>query len=276
MRSPSAARARHSADAARLGADGGGGPRFRRAPASCSTAPSSVSPDNPSVLLARAVLHGRIARHTTRRSRCSTELAAPRPGRRSGPNELLEKGRLLDRMGRHDGGVRRLRRGQAACREAERPHLHGRGRRSDAGRAAASGFFTAGRLAILPRAAPPGGVAAADLHPRLPALRHDAGRADAVGASAHRAPATSCRSINEIDRRDAADAEQPARLSRGAGRAVDGRPAATGSTICATTICSARASSASSQPGAAWFTDKMPLNEIASRADRADVPARRR
>ena len=32
----------------------------------------------------------------------------------------------------------------------------------------------------------------ADLHPRLPALRHDPGRADAVGASAHRRPATNC------------------------------------------------------------------------------------
>ena len=74
-------------------------------------------------------------------------------------------------------------------------------------------------------------------------------------------PATSCRSSTRSPTIDAADAEQPAQLSRGAGRTVDGRPARGAGRICATIICRRSASSASPSRARAWFTDKMPLNE---------------
>ena len=68
---------------------------------------------------------------------------------------------------------------------------------------------------------------------RAPARRWSSRRCRRIRASP---PATNCRSINEITAIDAAHAGQPAGLSRGAGRAVDGRPARGARRICATTI----------------------------------------
>ena len=64
---------------------------------------------------------------------------------------------------------------------------------------------------------------AADFHPRLSALGDDAGRADIVGPSPdrRRRRAALCQRDHGDD---AAHPEQPARLPRGVGRVVDGRP----------------------------------------------------
>ena len=138
------------------------------------------------------------------------------------PNELLEKGRLLDQLGRYDDAWAAFAEGKRLARE-----LSGQAYLDDEARQQIDrlrDFFTAGRLRLLPRAARARGRAAADLHPGLPALRHHAGGADAVGASEDRRRRRTA--ADPRDHRDhAAHAGKPARLSRGAGRAVDGRPA---------------------------------------------------
>ena len=141
---------------------------------------------------------------------------------RLGPNELLEKGRLLDQMGRYDDAWAAFAEGKTLARELSgQAYLdEAAGQQIDRLRS----FFTAGRLRLLPRAGVRARRAAADLHPRLPAVRHHAGGTDAVGAPEDRRRRRTA--ADPRDHRDhAAHAGQPAGLSRGAGRAVDGRSA---------------------------------------------------
>ena len=110
-----------------------------------------VSPDNPSVLLSRAVLHGR-AREYDAALAVLAEIERRAPGG-LGPNELSEKGRLLDRMGRYPEAWAAFVEGKRRAREAT-----GRSYMAEAASdlaARARNFFTAGRLATLPRATPP-------------------------------------------------------------------------------------------------------------------------
>jgi Flp pilus assembly protein TadD len=107
-----------------------------------------VSPGNPSVLLARAVLHGRNGADAQAMAALGA-IARQRQGELS-PLEWTENGRLLDRMGRPEEafaawseGKRRLRALSGQAYQAE--HAEQLARRL-------KGFFTAGRLEILPRA----------------------------------------------------------------------------------------------------------------------------
>ena len=103
-------------------------------------------PDDPAERLARATVLGRMRRHTE----ALAELDALAGQDSFGPNELLEKGRLLDQMGRHDDAW-------AAYAEAKRMLRERSG--SEYMDAVADdliqrlrGFFSSGRLRILPRA----------------------------------------------------------------------------------------------------------------------------
>jgi tetratricopeptide (TPR) repeat protein len=110
-----------------------------------------VAPGNASVLLARAVVAGRRQRYAEA-LRILDAAAAQNPGGGLGSNELLEKGRLLDRMGRHEEAFAAFEEGKRLCREQS-----GLAYMADAARQQADrlrGFFTEGRLAILPRAQP--------------------------------------------------------------------------------------------------------------------------
>jgi tetratricopeptide (TPR) repeat protein len=108
-------------------------------------------PDTPSILLQRAVVLGRMGRHAAalamldRIARCGA----------LGPEELSEKGRLLDRMGDYDAAWAAFAEGKRRAREAT-----GHAYLAEHAQALAErlrGFFVAGRLRLLPRAAPPEG-----------------------------------------------------------------------------------------------------------------------
>ncbi|MDQ2763866.1 MAG: sulfotransferase, partial [Pseudomonadota bacterium] len=106
-------------------------------------------PDDPGLLLSRAVLLGRMKRYDDALA-VLDHLAKQASDGRLGPNELAEKGRLLDQMGRYDEAFAAFQEGKRLSREltghqyqdATAQHLFGR----------LAGFFTAGRLQTLPRA----------------------------------------------------------------------------------------------------------------------------
>jgi tetratricopeptide (TPR) repeat protein len=109
-----------------------------------------VAPDMPGGLLMRAVLLGRMRREDEALAVFDRIAARGGPDGGLGPTELLEKGRLLDRMGRYDDawaafalGKQRARElGGYAYMEAHAAQLAQRLKQ----------FFIAGRLRILPRA----------------------------------------------------------------------------------------------------------------------------
>ncbi len=108
-----------------------------------------LSPGNPNLLLARAVLHGR-TKDYDKAVAALEKIERQRDGGGLGPLEWSEKGLLLDKMGRSAEAF-------AAFTEAKRTLRELTGLSYLAEEAAASaqklaGFFTAGRLAILPRA----------------------------------------------------------------------------------------------------------------------------
>ena len=108
-----------------------------------------LSPGNPNVLLARAVLHGRTKDYDKAVAALET-IERQRDDGGLGPLEWSEKGLLLDKMGRSAEAF-------AAFTEAKRTlrELTGLGYLAEEATASAqklAGFFTAGRLAILPRA----------------------------------------------------------------------------------------------------------------------------
>jgi tetratricopeptide (TPR) repeat protein len=111
-----------------------------------------VAPDNANVLLQRAVLRGR----TKDYDEALRILDRLGEGHGLGASELLEKGRLLDKMGRYDEAFAAFTEGKRMMRELSgnsymSAHAHELVTRLKA-------YFTAGRLAIVPRAkAPPQG-----------------------------------------------------------------------------------------------------------------------
>jgi tetratricopeptide (TPR) repeat protein len=117
-------------------------------------AAARLVPDHPSVLLSRAVLKGRLQDYDG----AIASLAAIEQGRGGlGPLEWSEKGLLLDRMGRYPEAF-------AAFTEAKRTLRELTGQTYMAEEAASlvqrlAAFFTAGRLSILPRAGVRQGVA---------------------------------------------------------------------------------------------------------------------
>jgi Tfp pilus assembly protein PilF len=108
-----------------------------------------LAPNNPSVMLSRAVLSGRSGSYSQALAILDA-MARPEDSAGLGANELLEKGRLLDRMGRYDEAFAAFAEGKRLCRE-----VTGLGYLEDQAQQQAirlKGFFTENRLAILPRA----------------------------------------------------------------------------------------------------------------------------
>ncbi len=108
-----------------------------------------LAPGNPSIRLTRAVLCGRSGSYS--QALAILDAMAPPGGSAGlGANELLEKGRLLDRIGRYDEAFAAFAEGKRLCRE-----VTGLNYIEDQAQQLAArlkGFFTETRLAILPRA----------------------------------------------------------------------------------------------------------------------------
>lgn len=108
-----------------------------------------IAPGDPSVLLARAVMLGR--KREYQQALATLESIATRSQDRGlGPDELLEKGRLLDRMGYYDEAFAAFEDGKRKVRE-----LSGNAYLADYAKQLGQrlqGFFTSGRLRLLPRA----------------------------------------------------------------------------------------------------------------------------
>ncbi len=111
-----------------------------------------LMPGNPSIVLSRAVLCGRSGSYS--QALAILDAMAPRgeSGAGLGANELLEKGRLLDRIGRYDEAFAAFAEGKRLCREGTGQGYLEEHARQQAARL--KGFFTETRLAILPRAQP--------------------------------------------------------------------------------------------------------------------------
>jgi tetratricopeptide (TPR) repeat protein len=108
---------------------------------------SSLFPRDEGLRLTRAVLLGRMRRFD--QALALLEESASGNGR-LGPNELLEKGRLLDQLGQYDDAWAAFSEGKRLARE-----LSGLGYLDDNANQLIErlrGFFTAGRLRLLPRA----------------------------------------------------------------------------------------------------------------------------
>lgn len=122
--------------------------RFERAGTLLDDA-ERLAPNNPSILLSRAVLFGRSRAYSQALALLDAIAEQNRDGG-LGANELLEKGRLLDKLGRHEEAFAAFAEGKRLCREAS-----GLAYLADHARQLADrlkGFFTENRLAILPRA----------------------------------------------------------------------------------------------------------------------------
>ncbi len=105
-------------------------------------------PNDPGQLLSRAVLLGR-TKKTDEALTTLDEIAKLTEGR-LGANELAEKGRLLDQMGRYDAAFEAFAEGKRIARELSgHAYLDGQ---ADNIIQRLGGFFTAGRLGTLPRA----------------------------------------------------------------------------------------------------------------------------
>jgi tetratricopeptide (TPR) repeat protein len=75
-----------------------------------------LAPGSPSILLSRAVLCGRTRSYEKALDLLDT-IAAQNRGNGLGPNELLEQGRLLDRIGRYEEAFAAFAEGKRLCRE---------------------------------------------------------------------------------------------------------------------------------------------------------------
>ena len=108
-----------------------------------------VAPDNPSILLSRAVLLGRTG-FAEQALAVLDRIAAQSPDGSLGPNEIMEKGRLLDQMGRFDDAWHAFAQGKRMARELTGcSYLAGHARQLAE---RLKQFFIAGRLRTLPRA----------------------------------------------------------------------------------------------------------------------------
>ena len=110
----------------------------------------SLAPTDPRILLTRAVLDARTGAYGA--ALAVLDRAATGTGKRGlGPEELLEKGRLLDRIGRYDEAFAAFTEGKRQCREIGGLVYQAEHARQLADRL--KGFFTEGRMQTLPRAA---------------------------------------------------------------------------------------------------------------------------
>jgi tetratricopeptide (TPR) repeat protein len=216
-----------------------------------------VAPNNPSVSLARAVVHGR-NRSYTEALQTLDQSAGDNSERRLDANELLEKGRLLDRLGRYEEAFAAFEEGKRLCREVSGLQYLADHAKQQADRL--RGFFTEGRLAILPRAKlredmpqplfilgfPRSGTTLVEqtlsAHPRIVAGDELPFVNEITGAMVRvlNSPMTYPESLAELwmgDRREGLDELRDYYLAGVRRLGI-------------------------LEPGAAWFTDKMPLNEM--------------
>ena len=110
-----------------------------------------LAPGNPSILLHRAILHGRVKEYDAALA-ILDQLERQNEGGGLGPNELLEKGRLLDKMGRFDEAFAAFAAGKQKAVE-----LTGNVYLADHARQLADrlrSYFMTTRLKIVPRAKP--------------------------------------------------------------------------------------------------------------------------
>ena len=107
-----------------------------------------LAPQNPSVMLSRAVLYGRTQSYS--QALAILDAAAAQSEGRLGANELLEKGRLLDRIGRYPEAFAAYTEGKRLCREVSGLNYMEQHAQQLTGRL--RNFFTENRLATLPRA----------------------------------------------------------------------------------------------------------------------------
>jgi tetratricopeptide (TPR) repeat protein len=105
-------------------------------------------PNDPGLLLSRAVLLGRMKRYDEALA-VLDQMAQAADGR-LGANELAEKGRLLDQMGRYDDAFVAFSDGKRLARELSGHQYADAAAENQISRL--GGFFTAGRLQTLPRA----------------------------------------------------------------------------------------------------------------------------
>jgi tetratricopeptide (TPR) repeat protein len=106
-------------------------------------------PKDPGLLLSRAVLLGRTKQYDDAIA-VLDQMAEKTPDGRLGANELAEKGRLLDQMGRYDDAFHAFSEGKRVARELSgHQYLDGVAENL---LNRLGGFFTAGRLQTLPRA----------------------------------------------------------------------------------------------------------------------------
>ena len=108
----------------------------------------SISPNQPNLLLLRAVLAGRRGNPETALAVLEDVAEGHTDG--LGPEETLEKGRLLDRLGRYDAAFAAFEDGKAALRTITGHSYDAAQAERLAGRLV--NFFTEARLALLPKA----------------------------------------------------------------------------------------------------------------------------
>ena len=140
----------------------------------------ALSPGNPSITLLRATVLGRL-RDAPAALALLDGMAAGQAT--LGPGEWLEKGRLLDQMGRYDEAFAAFDEGKRRLRD-----ISGHAYLADHAAAAIArrrNFFTARRNDQLAARRRAPGCGAADLRPGLSPLRHHAAGTDADRASAH-------------------------------------------------------------------------------------------
>jgi tetratricopeptide (TPR) repeat protein len=113
-------------------------------------------PNDPALLLSRAVLLGRMKKYDEALA-VLDQMAQLTADGRLGANELAEKGRLLDQMGRYDDAFAAFEEGKRIAREMSGHRYLDGAADNLIGRL--GGFFTAGRLQTLPRATVRDGVA---------------------------------------------------------------------------------------------------------------------
>jgi tetratricopeptide (TPR) repeat protein len=106
-------------------------------------------PNDPGLLLSRAILLGR-TRQYDEAIAVLDQMAEKAPEGRLGANELAEKGRLLDQMGRYDDAFTAFSDGKRVARELSGHQYMDAVAENLLNRL--GGFFTAGRLQTLPRA----------------------------------------------------------------------------------------------------------------------------
>jgi len=113
------------------------------------TQAEEIVPGQPSVLLSRAVLHGR-TRAYDQALAVLDEIARSRKDGALTPGELLEKGRLLDRLGHYDEAFAAFTEGKRLLRQySGQEYLANHAQRLVD---RLTGFFTKGRINITPRA----------------------------------------------------------------------------------------------------------------------------